>query len=253
MPVFDPISLMTAGYMLASVSACPAPLQNPVFELNVDELPVKMNQSLTAAQITGLKLSGDKTAVASGDAAAAASANRDAAVRQQMSVEGVSFYNGLTLGQLYGTVEYGVSMQLINGATCLYADKVTLALKYDPTIYIAAEYNDRPCANQVVTAHENLHVERDLAAIADFIPRAKNSMQEYLNGLGGQGPYAEAGVQDGLLKLRDMIQGDIDNAILPGVSLLRQQYQQGIDTPENYRATAAMCPASDWAPEPSAR
>lgn len=246
MPVFEPISLMTAGYMLASVSACPAPLQNPVFDLNVDELPVKVNQSLTAAQITDLKLSGDKNAAASGDAAAVASASHDAAIRQQMSVEGVSFYNGLTLGQLYGTVQYSISMQLINGATCLYADKVTLALNYDPTIYIAAEYNDRPCANQVVTAHENLHVERDLAAIADFIPRAKTSMQEYLNGIGGQGPYAEAEVQDGLLRMRDLIQGDIDNAILPAVSLLRLQYQQGIDTPENYKTQSEMCPASDW-------
>jgi hypothetical protein len=164
----------------------------------------------------------------------------------------VTFYNGLTQGKLYGTTEYQLSAQMVNGQACIYADKVTLSLNYDPTIYIAAEYVDRPCANQVVTAHENMHVERDLAAIQDFIDRARPSMQEFLDGLGGQGPYPSDQANDGAAQLRDLIQGDVEQAILPGLQLIRQQYQAGLDTPENYKAQAAMCPAADWAPDVSA-
>lgn len=249
---FDPLSLATAGFMLVSSTGCPATAQNPAFELKIDQLPVTLNQSLSAGQITQLKLSSDRDALASGDAAVAASANRDAAVRQAVSTEGVSFYNGLTQGQLSGTVESRILIQPIGDGqqSCLYADTVTLALTYDPTVFVAAEYATRPCANQVVTAHENTHVQRDLAAIADFTPRAKQSMQEFLNGLGGQGPYAQNEVQDGMLKMRDTIQGDIDNAILPGLSMLRTQYQQGLDTPENYKRQSELCPAEDWLPEP---
>jgi hypothetical protein len=249
---FDPLSLATAGFLLVSSSGCPAPAQNPAFALQIEQLPVTLNQSLSAGQITQLKLSADHEAVTSGDAMAAESANRDAAVRQAVSTEGISFYNGLTQGQLSGTVESQVVIQPLGDGqqSCLYAEKVTLALTYDPTVYVAAEYATRPCANQVVTAHENTHVERDLAAIADFTPRAKLSMQEFLDGLGGQGPYAQSEVQDGMLKMRDTIQGDIDNAILPGLSLLRTQYQQGLDTPENYKRQSALCPAEDWLPEP---
>ena len=69
---FDPLSIVTAGFILASSSGCPAPPQNPVFDLQIEQKAVTLNQSLTAGQITQMKLSSDQEAAASGDASMAA-------------------------------------------------------------------------------------------------------------------------------------------------------------------------------------
>ncbi len=244
------VSALAAGYMLVSGGGCPQPQHDPAFDLQVQQQQTVVDQSLSAAQITQLKLQEDQGAVVSGDATAAASAARDAAVRQQMSMEGDAFYNGLTQGQVTGEMIYNItSVPVGNGEACLYADKVSLKLNYAPIIHIASEYASRPCADKVVRAHEALHVERDQQAIAEFAPRAKETMADFLNGLGGQGPYPQSQFNDAALQLRDTIQADLENGIMPALSMMRQQYQQGIDTPENYRYNASLCPAEDWLPQ----
>jgi hypothetical protein len=55
-------------------------------------------------------------------------------------------------------------------------------------------------------------------------------------------------LKDAARQLQGTIQTDLENGVMPALSLMRQQYQQGIDTPENYRYNASLCPATDWLP-----
>jgi hypothetical protein len=244
----DPISVLTGGYMLVSGNACP-PQPAPEFDIQVSQRDANVDETHTAAQITALKVQQDQGAMSGSDSIAAASAAHDAGIRQAMSMEGDSFYNGLTLGKLSAKITYAIKSVPVGPINlCLYADKLSVTLNYDPQIYIAAEYASRPCPDRVVRAHEALHVEKDQQAISEFLPRAKASMNEFLAGLGGQGPYPEGELNSAAQQLEAAILADLENGVMPALAMMRQQYQEGIDTPENYRYNASLCPAADWMP-----
>lgn len=246
---FDPVSVMAAGYILASMEACPAQ-DAPGIDVQFQQTQPVIIESYNAAQLTGTQQAYQTMAAASDNPLAQYVARDQQVQEQKLSVEGAWFTGGYTMGKL--SSQYLISYKIMtrtNGmesSACVYVDKVTLTLMYNPEIYIASEWRGRPCAHHVITAHEHNHVSRDLWAISQFLPRAKILMTTYLSQLGPEGPLDASQTQAGADALQEKITEKLTTAIFPPLEVLRAQLQRDIDTAENYQRESALCPAEDW-------
>ncbi|TAL30752.1 MAG: hypothetical protein EPN97_11750 [Alphaproteobacteria bacterium] len=246
---FDPVSMMAAGYILAAVEGCPAQ-DAPTFDVQVQDAPPVIDESHSSAELTASQQAFQVAAANSENPLSQYVARDQQMQEQKLSVEGAWFTGGYTMGRLGS--QYMISYKVLtrnDGATqtaCVYIDKVTLAMKYNPEIYIASEWSQRPCAHQVINAHEHNHVSRDLWAISQFLPRAKILMTNYLSQLGGEGPMDASQVQVGADALAQKVTEEITTALFPPLEVLRAQLQRDIDTAENYQRESTLCPAEEW-------
>lgn len=247
---FDPLSMMAAGYILAADGGCPAG-DPPGLDIHLEQsAPVTYeDQSLT--EISRDHVNKQVEAMVSGDAVTRYEAQQQVLLQQGLTTEGAWFTGGYMQGNLTtaGGISFKVVRQVVTEGVqevCVYVDKVNLTLLFNPEVHIASEWQSRPCAHQVVAAHENSHVLRDLYAISLFMPRARAVMGEFLNKLGGEGPFPADQTQQGADSLSGQINGLIEHAIYPPLEMLRMQYQGELDNLENYKREWALCPAEDW-------
>ncbi|TAL30753.1 MAG: hypothetical protein EPN97_11755 [Alphaproteobacteria bacterium] len=248
---FDPVSMMAAGYILAAAEGCPA-IDPPVLNLQLEQNPPLTYEDQSIVDISRDQVNSQVQGLVSDNPVARMTALAQVTEQQKLSVEGASWFTGGYMqGNLTskGAISFKVVPQGVTDGTqvaCVYVDKVDLTLVFNPEVHIAAEWASRPCAHQVVTAHENSHVLRDLYAISQFMPRAKIAMADFLNGMSGEGPMPADQTQPGADALSQQISGLIVNSIYPPLEILRAQYQAEIDNDENYRREWALCPAEDW-------
>lgn len=127
------------------------------------------------------------------------------------------------------------------GNTCLNVSRVRIILHHQPTIFLAKELEGHECHFRMVKLHEERHVATDLKTFKEYIPKVEMDILWYLRSLGPQGPFPANEVPQQMGK----ISAQIAKAAKPMVKKLyavRRQRQGMIDTLENYRQEAAMCP-----------
>jgi hypothetical protein len=136
-----------------------------------------------------------------------------------------------------------------SGNTCFYVHKVYFSIIYEPTIFLAKELKEKghECRYKMVKLHEERHVATDLNTITEYMPKIKMDLLWYLRSLGPVGPVSGAQIPVEVKKVRD----DTVKAIEPMTQKLvqtRRARQGSIDTIENYRQEAALCPDEPFTP-----
>ena len=250
MPGFDPVSLFTAGYLLASSPACPAPADEPVVNVLFTQKEPEFITNLTSAQLERNTAESDRAALKGSDAAAHYTADRRAETLQVVRQEGQSFTGGYMTGGLSAKYDLEYATRPAFGEppkNCVYVGKVSLEILYTPKIYVSANYREYACANAVITAHEKNHVARDLLAISVFLPQAKKTLQAILQHVNGQGPFMPGtALAEGSAAINGKIDSEMTKEVFDPLALLRAQYQAVLDTPASYLRQSMLCPAWQW-------
>jgi hypothetical protein len=127
------------------------------------------------------------------------------------------------------------------GNTCLAVHKVDFILRYAPTVFLAKELQKYDCRLHMTRLHEERHVATDIRTIKEYKPKIEMDLLWYLRSLGMQGPFPAGQAP----KAQQEIVNQIVAAAKPMIDKLvavRRDRQSAIDTIENYRQEAALCP-----------
>ena len=159
---FDPLTL-SAAYMLASagVAQCPAsPPGTAHVRYFVEDHPavgVRETDELTSRFIND--------------------------VNSTMIYHGKWMKGGSTELHLKESikVEYD-TRPAADGKVCLSVSNVTYTITYNPTIYIVADLS--PCVGKAARAHEQRHVDADIAVINDYLAVLEKAINEDVATLG---------------------------------------------------------------------
>jgi hypothetical protein len=136
-----------------------------------------------------------------------------------------------------------VVSRLANGRLCVWVTDVAARVG-DPEldVYVAANYPEGTCEYNVVREHENQHVEINRSVIHAWGPRIGAQLRD---SVGQSFPMVAAGNAD-IQRIPQMLMDSLQPLFDAMNSELRQR-NGAIDTPENYRLTAARC--KNWFPE----
>lgn len=219
-----PTLALAKTFLLAQLAVCPPALEAP--RADVYFLPSKP-EYVTEAPIKALT--------------AEMSKNPDStfASDSRWFVEGITT-SGIESTQFNFDFNH---LQDQSGNACLYVHKVYFSIVYEPTIFLAKELQGkgRECRLKMVTLHEQRHVATDLNTINEYMPKIKMDMLWYLRSLGPIGPFQLGQLAE---EQKKAAQG-IFKAAEPMVKKLidvRRARQSSIDTVENYRQEAMLCP-----------
>lgn len=136
-----------------------------------------------------------------------------------------------------------VLLRRADGRLCVWVTDVAARLG-DPEldVYVAANYPEGTCEYDVVREHENQHVEINRSVVRAWGPRIGAQLRDFVARSFPMVAATTADVQkiprtlmDRLQPLFDAMNGEL------------RQKNGAIDTPENYRRTAARC--KNWFPE----
>lgn len=222
---FIPPSLALAKmFLLAQLTVCPPPLEAPHAEVYF--MPQKPDY-VTEAPIKELTTEMAK--------------NPDST----FATDSRWFVEGITAAGI-DAAQYAFELTHLSdsaGNMCFYVHKVYFSIVYEPTIFLAKELQQpgHECRLKMVRLHEERHVATDLNTIQEYMPKIKMDLLWYLRSLGPQGPFPAASAPQEALK----IEKGIVKAIEPMKQKLiaaRRARQGSIDTIENYRQEAALCP-----------
>lgn len=145
---------------------------------------------------------------------------------------------GLTMINRQMAAQYQVaSVRLADGRVCIWVGRIDAVLgSPQMNVYVAEEYAPDTCEYRVVLDHENTHVRFNLETLRDWAPTIKAALVEAARRKFPAifpRPPSEADLNDYLLaNMEDTFQ-------LMGEDMARRNAT--IDTPENYRRTAALC------------
>ena len=219
-----PTLALAKTFLLAQLTVCPPPLEAPRADVYflpskpeyVTEAPIK---SLTAE----MRNNPDSTF----------------ATDSRWFVEGIT-----TSGVESAKFNFDINhLQDEAGNSCLYVHKVYFTIIYQPTIFLAKELQEkgRECRLKMVTLHEQRHVATDLKTITEYMPKIKMDMLWYLRSLAPIGPVPAGQLPQEAKKAEQGIVTAVDPMIKKLIEVRRAR-QGSIDTIENYRQEAMLCP-----------
>ncbi len=221
----DPLTL-SAGYILATLSAAQCPAQGPV---DVDVEFVKQDSptitNMTSAQLTQQMMNPDST----------------------LATDGKWMVGGVTVvkpgANLMDTIQVGFQAmtEVRTGAACFTVNKVSYTITYNPSVYIASDFLNMGCRYSATLMHEKRHVDTDVRLLTDAVPDLKKSLQAIAESLGPQGPYAVGDLDSQKRRVVEQIGAAIAPQWQQFVALRRQK-QAEIDTLPNYQRDTALCP-----------
>ncbi len=149
---------------------------------------------------------------------------------------------GLHLSEL--APQYTVSFELSNGAPgqyCVGIIAVRVSIEYAPRIMIASEWQPGMCRYKVILDHEMRHVNTDIIAFNEFLPKIRLALEEAVRKLPQRGPMPYASVEKakGILvdAVREKLVAEIDE-----FQKIRFARQQMIDTRQQYLMESRICP-----------
>ncbi len=149
---------------------------------------------------------------------------------------------GLHLSEL--APQYTVSFELANGAPgkyCVGIIAVRVTIEYAPRIMIANEWQQGTCRYKVILDHEMRHVNTDIIAFNEFLPKIRLELEESVRKLQQMGPMPFTSVEKakGLLvdAVRDKLVAEVDE-----FQKVRFARQQMIDTRQQYLMESRLCP-----------
>ena len=222
---FDPISTVSAAYMLVAASAA-CPVQGPV---EVEVRLAKTDNAYIATQ-TSQQLT------------ATYGKNPDTT----MATDGLWMVSGVTVvgpENLQGKAraEFKTMTNYKNDTTCFSVSKVEYEIDYSPAIYIASDYKNMGCRYSATLAHEKRHVAADVKTFTDYIPVFRQQIQSFAESQPAQGPLPNAAVENAERGALQKITAAI-NPYFGQLAELRRKRQAEIDTIQNYERDTALCP-----------
>ncbi|TAL34894.1 MAG: hypothetical protein EPN97_07895 [Alphaproteobacteria bacterium] len=219
------------AYMLAQLTVCPPPLEAP--HADVYFLP-KKPEYITEAPIKSLT--------------AEMRNNPDSTVASDSRwfVEGITA-SGVDAARF--NFDF-TNLRDESGNICLYVHKVYFSVMYEPTIFLAKELKapGRECRYKMVKLHEERHVATDLKTINEYMPKIKMELLWYLRSIGPLGPFQLAQARAEVQKTEKAIMVAVQ-PMMEKLIKARRARQGSIDTIENYRQEAALCPDDNLKPE----
>lgn len=200
-------------------SAAPAPL----IQIFARQDPVKYNLQITQAQLN-MRAGGllKSSAAIHGDGGS---------------------IGGLTEGLINSQMQMEFSSQSQNGITCIHPSKITVNIKYQPTILIPREYPQGSCNFRAVLQHEAKHVRTDQGVIRKYIPVFKSSLTNSAGGLLSNRPFPTGQTQAAAQQMEALLKKTLDN-VMKTLSAERETLQTNVDTPGEYARVQSLC--SKW-------
>lgn len=214
---FEPLTL-PAMYLLAQMSGC-----------------ADMGQASVQVQLTASDPPYD-TSMSMNELTSGFANNPDST----LSTEPGWHLGGLTLSNIQTRYSVNFHQQTSGGTGCVQVSQVVVDIIYTPVIYIASDFLHKQCQYSVTVAHEQRHVGTDLETINDFTPLMRDSIQQYVDSLGPQGPYNRGDLQAVQNNLLDQVIAAAQ-PIADQLAEVRRERQAAFDTEENYRAENSLC------------
>ncbi|PKU23672.1 hypothetical protein CWS72_15490 [Telmatospirillum siberiense] len=136
-----------------------------------------------------------------------------------------------------------VVLRQAGGSACVWVTEVAARIG-DPEldVYVAANYPEGTCEYDVVREHENQHVEINRGVVHAWAPRIGAELRHVV---AQSFPVSVAGSAD-VRQLPRMLMDRL-RPLLDGMRAEMRQKNGALDTPENYRRTAARC--KNWFPD----
>lgn len=148
---------------------------------------------------------------------------------------------GLHLSEL--APQYVVSFDISGIARdqfCVAPVAVRVSIEYAPRVMIASEWQPGSCRYKVILDHEMRHVNTDIIAFNEFLPKIRLSLEQAARQIQQMGPMRESSVEKakGLMvdAVRDKLVAEIEE--FQKVRFVRQQM---IDTRQQYLLESRMC------------
>lgn len=123
---------------------------------------------------------------------------------------------------------------------CFVVKDVKYAIRYYPEIYISSDIKNLGCHYSAALLHEKQHVNADLRAINDYIPKLKAKLKEAAEAVGPRGPF----LREQIVPEKESTKRTIEAAIKPLYDEMierRRAKQAEIDAPGNYGRDASTC------------
>ena len=148
---------------------------------------------------------------------------------------------GLHLSEL--APQYVVSFEISSGARgqfCVAPVAVRVSIEYAPRVMISSEWQPGSCRYKVILDHEIRHVNTDIIAFNEFLPKIRLALENAVRKIPQMGPMAEASIEKakGLMvdAVREKLVAEIEE--FQKIRFIRQQM---IDTRQQYLLESRMC------------
>lgn len=123
---------------------------------------------------------------------------------------------------------------------CVAPVAVRVSIEYAPRVMIASEWQPGSCRYKVILDHEMRHVNTDIIAFNEFLPRIRKSLEESARKMQQMGPMAESSVEKakGIMvdALREKLVAEVEE-----FQKIRFARQQMIDTRQQYLLESRLC------------
>ena len=123
--------------------------------------------------------------------------------------------------------------------SCLWYDKIEIAIELQPKIYVAKENNNPICRNAILD-HEHRHVAVDRAVINRYAANIGKAVKTAVDSIGAMGPYNAHEMED----VRQNLVHHIESTVDAQQMMLHQEMkreQTKVDSLEEYERVSKIC------------
>jgi len=157
---------------------------------------------------------------------------------------------GITYSQTLFSLEGATTVKPVRGGYCIYINKIEAEFGWKRMeVYVASDFKPGTCEYRAVLDHENQHVGVNNAALREFAPRFRATLEKVLT---DQQPVfssdGQAGTNAALEAVQDRMEGYLNQ-----FQQLAAQRNAPLDSQSNYGETAKLCANWDGATPPVKR
>jgi len=125
--------------------------------------------------------------------------------------------------------------------TCLWVQRIDIAMNIDPTIFIASEHPRGSCEHNAIMGHEMKHVAVDRQIAAEYMPKIKQRLFNALQKVGVVGPKPLSSEGQYQQKIMDYLTQEVRKTT-DEMYAERKKRQQAVDNLGEYERVAHVCP-----------
>jgi hypothetical protein len=159
-----------------------------------------------------------------------------------------AFHDGFTRGGIREATEFSpqfvvtfdVVRDPVTANTCLSAEKIDISVDYKPKIHIASEYKPGSCRYTEISRHEMQHVNTDILAFEEFLPKMRIAAAAAVQKMGVIGPLRDYEIMAGRGKMLEVV-GKTLQAEADRLRSVVRERQLKIDTRQEYLRLSAAC------------
>ena len=149
---------------------------------------------------------------------------------------------GLTLSEFAPQffMELNAPVDLVTHEYCLSVKSIEITVNYQPTIYIAKEFNEGSCRFRQILQHEARHVNTDIIAFNEYLPVLRDAVAAAASKINA----VKLTNAEGISAVREKFLDLIKQALIEKtneIEKVRFNRQQAIDTRQEYMRLSRMC------------